>query len=260
MTELRAGKKNPDLDRRKIIILNMKQDRRGFLKLFGLTSAAFVAADASASAPPVDIVTAAPAELAAMPSPHSVQSFATLNRIHRPWSPSVMDLRDEPLWGRVRIERNSMLDTYRIFQGPNCGNGGYDPSETNIDQPGSLLSPQAFCIKKIGFVFSPQTLPALRSAFIDRYALRLYLGQKRFWEAPLSMVFSVGEPTPDNPGPDGNLGFQTLPDAGFVSLAIPLILESGYYFNLELVGTPIHPCGKITAWGVFKGLHVVGIQ
>jgi hypothetical protein len=49
-------------------------------------------------------------------------------------------------------------------------------------------------------------------------------------------------------------------DAGFFTLDIPLIIEQGLFFALDVIGEPIHPCGKITGWAVFKGLHAVGIQ
>ncbi len=223
-----------------------KQDRRGFLKLFGLSSAAIAAAPAVANAEPtVEIVKADPP-----PLPEPPKGMGTMFRMPPPYRQDMMNVVNEPLWSRVRIERNEMQAEYKLFGGPNHDDN--DWAETNLSRANALLSPEMYAIQKIGFVFSPGTIPALRSAFIDRYMLTLWLGRKRYWEAPLSMCFSIGEP-------DREKGFATLPDAGFVELDIPLVIENELYFKLQLTGKPIHPCGKITAWGVFKGLHALPI-
>lgn len=224
----------------------MKQGRRGFLKLFGVSTAAMVAAPVSADAEPaIEVVEVAKAE-----PPLSSAGFGPyeLGKIPNGY---MLDVRDEPLWSQLRIEPNSMLSSYKLFQ---QAGAGCTYAETNMHIPGALINPEMYCIKQIGFVFSPQTIPALRSAFIDRYSLALYLGRKRYWEAPLSTVFSVAEPERDAKG------FATLPDAGFATLEIPLVIEAGLYFSLDVIGKPIHPCGKILGWGVFRGLHAVGIQ
>jgi hypothetical protein len=223
----------------------MKQDRRGFLKLFGLSTAAIVAAPVAADAEPtVEVIKSeSPApEVAA----HGFEPY--FDREHT----MLMDVRDEPLWSALRIEPNSMRSRYKLFQ--DVGQDGLTLGDTNMLRPGALPAPEMYCIKQIGFVFSPKTIPGLRSAFIDRYALSLHLGRKRYWEAPLSTVFSVAEPERDEKG------FATLPDAGFATLEIPLVIEQELYFSLEVIGKPIHPCGKILGWGVFRGLHAVGIQ
>jgi hypothetical protein len=214
----------------------MEQDRRRFLKLFGVSTAAIAAAPAIANAEPIVEVLKAEAVSGLIPN----------------YRLDMMDVRDEPLWSRLRVERNEMRESYSLFSGPDHSmrEGLID---TNLDIPNALIQPEAYCIQKIGFVFSPSTIPVLRSAFIERYTLTVNLGRKRYWEAPLAMCFSIGEP-------DREKGFATLPDDGFMSLEIPLIIEAGLYFCLGVVGKPIHPCGKLTGWGVFKGLHAVGIQ
>jgi hypothetical protein len=225
----------------------MKSGRRGFLKLFGVSSAAIVVAPSVANAEPtIEVLKADEASI----SEQQRTIEQTFPQIH--YRNDVLDVRDEPLWSRLRIEPNSMRRQYQLFQeaiGPDCG-----LDKTNMHRAGCLVAPEMYCIKKIGFVFSPKTIPALRSAFIDRYTMHLFLGHKRYWEAPLSTVFSVGEPDRDEKG------FATLPDAGFATLEIPLVIEQELYFCLELVGEPIHPCGKVTGWAVFKGLHAVGVQ
>lgn len=230
----------------------MKQDRRGFLKLFGISTAAIAAAPTVAGAEPtVEVIRA---ETSA-PPPLPGRAFEPYFDRERTMA---MDVRDEPLWSQVRIERNEMRGDYVLFQ-DSAGNGspmfpdGVTLAETNMLRPGCLPEPEMYCIQKIGFVFSPSTIPALRSAFIDRYELNLSLGRKRHWEAPLSQVFSVAEP-------ERKEDFAELPDAGFYRLDIPLIIEAGLWFGLHLIGNPIHPCGRIKAWGVFKGLHACGIQ
>jgi hypothetical protein len=219
---------------------SMKQHRRGFLQLFGLSTAAV----ATTTEPTVQIIES-PNNLPSPLPPGPLPQLENLLRYE------VHDVRDEPLWSQLRIEPNSMQERYSLFQdlGPSRS-----LTETNMEQPGHLLAPEMYCIKQIGFVFSPQTIPGLRSAFIDRYSLQLSIKRKRYWEAPLASVFSVGEPDRDEKG------FATLPDTGFANLEIPLIIEANVYFCLSVIGKPIHPCGKITGWGVFKGLHLAGVS
>jgi hypothetical protein len=218
----------------------MNKDRRGFLKLFGLSTAAVAAVPAIGADPTIEVVTADTPAITPNPFvPGRAPVFQGLEYC----------VRDEPLWSMVKIEPNSMRVRYQLFQQP-----GETMAESNMRMGGMLPMPEMYSIRQIGFVFSPQTIPALRSAFIDRYALALWLGRKTYWEAPLSTVFSVGEPDRDKNG------FATLPDAGFATLDIPLVIEQSLFFCLELIGKPIHPCGKLKGWGVFRGLHAVGIQ
>jgi hypothetical protein len=210
----------------------MKQDRRGFLKLFGLSSAAVASATAKE------------------PSIETFESEAPLAPPQRDYG-DYLNVVSEPLWSQLRIEPNTMKSVYSLFQDPRVDGS---LAETNMLMHGQLPMPEAYSIDKIGFVFSPTTIPALRSAFIDRYALGLFLGNKRYWQAPLSTIFSVADPSRDEKG------FATLPDEGFAKLDIPLVIEAGVYFNLTVIGKPIYPCGKIIGWGVFKGLHAYGIQ
>jgi hypothetical protein len=228
----------------------MKQHRRDFLQLFGLSSAAVAAAPALASDDPtVEIINAAAPPQFRSPLPSQFP----------PAREGFMDVvLDESLWSQLCIEPNTMQDRYILFQnslGNRDSHGNYTSlAETNMRMAGQLPAPESYCIKQIGFVFSPKTISGLRCAFIDRYVLQLRLGSKSYWEAPLSTVFSVAEPERDAKG------FATLPDSSFATLAIPLVIEQALWFSLEVIGKPIHPCGKIIGWGVFKGLHAVGIQ
>lgn len=228
----------------------MKQDRRGFLKLFGVSSAAIAVAPSVASsdssAEIERLVEASPA-----PIPTAESNLFVDATSFRKIGYHTMDVRDEPLWSQLRVEQNAMQARYALFQEPMGMN--VTLSQTNMHIAGALIQPEMYCIKQIGMVFSPKTIPALRSAFIDRYSLELRLGRKSYWRAPLATVFSVADP-------EGEKGFATLPDAGFATLDIPLIIEAGLYFSLDVIGEPIHPCGKLKAWAVFKGLHAVGIQ
>jgi hypothetical protein len=210
----------------------MKQDRRGFLKLFGISTAAIAAAPTVAGAEPTVEVIKIDPPVPATPLP--VRAF-------EPYFDSkhtmMMDVRDEPLWSQVRIERNEMRGDYVLFQDTPCNSSPMFPdgvtlAETNMQRPGCLPQPEMYCIQQIGFVFSPSTIPALRSAFIDRFELHLSLGRKRYWEAPLSQVFSVAEP-------ERQEDFAELPDAGFYRLDIPLVIEAGLWFGLHLTGNPI---------------------
>jgi hypothetical protein len=220
--------------------MKQQHDRRDFLKLFGLSSAAVAIAEGSASE----------IEMVSAPSPVPLPIVSQTAAFMKQSPHNTYDVRDEPLYSVVHTERNAMKEDYRFFA---CS--GQDTlAETNLCQSNRLMNPEAYCVKQIGFVFSPLTLPALRSAFIDRYALSVGVGRKPYFTAPLALLFSVADVEPDREN-----GFAKFPDEGFVKLEIPLIFAPGVYFWAQLIGKPIHPCGKLTGWAVFKGLHCVGI-
>ena len=218
----------------------MKRDRRDFLKIFGLSTAAVALPEASAS--DVQVVSAEP-------SPAPISHTHKFFQPHP--EPNPLDVRDEPAWSQLRVERNAMKEYYALFDCPH----GATWAETSMLQANQFAPPEAYCVKKIGVVFSAASIPALRAAFIDRYMLMLIVGRKNYFSAPLSTLFSVAA----EPQTETEQWFGVLPDAGFTELEIPLILSGGTYFSVMLKGKPIHPCGTLKAWVVLKGLHLVGL-
>lgn len=228
------------------------KDRRDFLKLFGLGTAAIATVDplpgAKAAAPGdanMVVETIPPAEI----SP--VQAFQ--GSVEARAVPNLLQVCDAMLWSQLEVERNDMLETYSLFQEP-LGLRR-DLAKTNMEHAGMLPAPSMFCIKQIGFFFSAKTIPALRSAFVDRYVLSLTLGRKTYWQAPLASLFAVRTPASEDAAE-----FASLPDAAFAALEIPLIIGVGMNFKLEAIGSPMRPCGTLKGWGVFKGLLARGIQ
>jgi hypothetical protein len=213
----------------------MKQDRRSFLKLFGTSTAAVATLDGIEK---VHDPTAEPR----MPSDY-LRNMAEVNA--------------DVLYSAVTIPKNAMESEYHLFSqtiGMYSADGTrVTRADTNMQQSNTLPEPNRFCVKRIGFAFSPKTEPGLRSAFCDRYYLKVGICNKVYWQQPLSFCFGKGEP-------DRDRGFTSQPDVHMVDLDIPLILDMGVYFSAELIGDPIHPCGKLKGWALLGGLHARAVQ
>jgi hypothetical protein len=208
----------------------MTTDRRSFLKLFGASSAAVATREGVAMA----------SDPGVQPLPRADEYFC-----------QHYDVVSDVLYSSVSFEKNAMQDQYHLFGQP--VGLGVGLSETNLRQSNRLPAPEAFCVKRIGFAFSPKTEPGLRSAICDRYTLSLTIGAKRYWSQPLAFCFSVADV-------DRERGFATLPDVSFVTLDLPLIFDNEIYFQMDLRGEPIRPSGKAKGWALLGGLWARGIQ
>lgn len=225
----------------------MKTDRRSFLRLFGASTAAVATVEGieTVSAP------TAPAEF------QSDQNFRGIAGSDWACRAIAFEVRPEVLYQRIDIDKNAMpgrFDVFSISLGMPTGDGYADYTVTNLQKPNCLPMPNAFQVRKLGVVFSPKSEPGLRSAFLDRYEMCFRVQQKTYWRAPLSFMFSVGEP-------ERQRGFTTLPDKGLADIGeIPLILTDEITFHAELYGKPIHPCGRLKFWVVAEGLMARAIQ
>lgn len=215
----------------------MKTDRRSFLKLFGVSTAAVATAEG------VEVVS----------SPDAPAQFEW--DAHRPLfrHGTLFDVRPQSLYHRIDIPKNSMQACYQGFS--TFRGMDNDLTITNMVRANCLPEPNSFQVQKFGIVFSPKTEPALRSAFLDRYMVRFAIAQKTYFEGPLSFIFStVGEP-------DREKGFTTLPDIGLADIsAVPLIISDEVTFRAEIIGTPIQTHGKLIFWIVLQGIMARAVQ
>jgi len=219
----------------------MKQDRRSFLRLFGASSAAIATVDGIERVSDPTVKPLAPER----DNPLKFNPL-TSEYFHN------MEVTADVLYSCVNIAKNEMRECYNLFS-QTIGMQATTPIDTNMVQSNKLPEPNRFCVQRIGFAFSPKTEPGLRSAFCDRYFLNVQIGSKRYWRQPLSFCFGKGEP-------DRERGFATQADVHMVELEIPLILDMGIFFSAELIGEPIHPCGKLKGWALLGGLHARGLQ
>lgn len=208
-------------------------DRRDFVKLLGFGSAV--------------VPTEVKGEI--VPQTLSVSDPASLDRI---W----WDIAEEWLYAGVQIPKNSMQSEYTLFQevlGMPRLDGTYtDTTWTNMVRAGELPPPTVYGIQKIGVCFDPRTEPALRSTFVGRYVLTVWIGQKRYFRAPLSAMFSVGEPSLEvNP---------VFPVKGAIGLELPIVIPSMMSFHVTLEGQPIQPHGRLKLWAYFVGRHARAVQ
>lgn len=211
-------------------------NRRSFLKVFGVSSAAVASVDGI--------------ERVADPAVKALES-APSGSLPFPRSSYVYDVTSDVLYSAVDIEKNGMRERYDLFS--DTISQSVTRAQTNMLRQNALPEPSMFCVKRIGFAFSPKTEPGLRSAFCDRYHLNFQIASKSYWRQPLSFCFGKGEP-------DRERGFATAPDLHMVELELPLIIDMGMYFTAQVIGTPIQPCGKLRGWAVLGGLHARAIQ
>jgi hypothetical protein len=219
------------------------KDRRSFLKLFGLSSAAIATVDAHG-----ETVIEQHRDVPVTGGPiaekeRELETLKSYNLFRTGW-----------LYSALEIPRNSMRSSYPNLFGYSdyfsSGDTVRRPTlaDTNMERPGSLPMPEMFAVRRIGVLFSGTTLPALRAAFAERYTLSFYVGSRRYWEAPIASMFGVGEIE--------NIDRSAL---GFVNLEIPLIIPSGQQFNAMIQGTPLSPHGRIRLWAVIGDIEMAAV-
>lgn len=228
----------------------IKTDRRSFLRLFGASTAAVATVEGieTVSSP------SAPAEF------KRDTEAATWRR-----NGGLFDVRPHVLYHRIDIPKNSMMGCYQGFSShlgmPMADGSCADFSITNMHKPNALPMPMAFQVRKLGVVFSGNTEPQLRAAFLDRYVMSFRIDAKEFWKCPLSFMFStVGEPERSERGPNPSI-IATLPDKGMADIGeVPLIITDEVSFSAEIIGTSIRPSGRLRFWVVAEGLYARPIQ
>lgn len=218
-------------------------DRRNFLKLFGVSSAAMVTAAGNVETHTDATAPAVFADANAHPVFSPVHPSAPLH-LH-----AYLDVRPGLLYSGVDIARNEMQARYSFFGG--MSDAAPYGVMTNMDMPYVLPQPCLFCVEKIGVAFSPNTKPELRNAIAARYALEFQVGQKIYYRSPLALLFAV---THSEPPVD-------LPDAAYTDIGdVPLIVEANQFFTATLHGEPLPSNGKARIWVVLKGRRAWGVQ
>ena len=239
-------------------------ERRNLLKIFGLSSAAIVNTDAAeVSFEKVTDFTAKPLKNELSPFAMDVvkgqlysafvvdDSFVEYRR-----TDGIETFDDRKFDCRLK-ERHQFFN-YELGQANPYNTPWVKPgdtityAETNMFQAGRLDPPRAFASQRLGVVFSPKCDAASRSELINNYSVSMWIGQKQFFRAPMSEMFSVGEPT--------NKQFPELPVQGMVDVRpLPLIMQYGYNFHAEIVGKPFKS-GYIKMWVVYDGLDARVVQ
>jgi hypothetical protein len=215
----------------------VKHDRRDFLKVFGVSSAAVVGAAGMPEVIRAD--TGAPLAPPPLPGHHEdVKKWEMRD---------YMSVVSGLLYDRIDIPKNGLKSQHTFFQSGWQQNHG--PEYTNVMCQGRLDAPEMFKVCKVGVTFSPGISPELRDAIIRRYAVTLWLGQKYYFRAPMVEAFG-----PANSDP--TVDFKTL-----FTLDLPLIIASDHNFWLDIsTSDPLPISPKVSLWGVLHGQHARGVE
>lgn len=213
----------------------MKTDRRSFLQIFGV-GAAVVADGGALHATEIKDDPVAP--------------LSPVDYSHHAFERSKYDVVKCTLYSKLVIEKNSMRDEYALFDYgyfDHPVNGQPSLEDTNMDQAFRLSAPGVFRADRIGVMFSPVTVPALSRVFSERYAVQLWIGNKRYFESPVCALA-----TDD---------YAFAPKA-FAELGeVPLIFDWQQHFRTQFTSArPLSVHGKITLWSVLDGYLARGVQ
>lgn len=211
----------------------MREDRRNFLKTFGIGSAAVVGLSGETEVVQADTTNP-------MPKP----ALAGNDFDKQQWEGPIRDVVSAVLYDR--LDAAAMGSTIRFFdRGWTMGRG---PEETNVQSAMRLDAPTLFKVDKIGVTFHLGTHPADVNTVLSRYKLYLWLGCKQYCEVPLVEAF--GPPNGDPTAP-----FKTL-----YTLDLPIVIAYDHNFFLEMVGSYAAYKTGLTMWGVLHGQKARGVQ
>lgn len=230
----------------------MSADRRSFLKLFGITAAAIPVVSVKGES--VEVV-----------RDETVKPLATPNQPREAfhgttYQPCMMDVQRAQLYSAIEIssgEPSSRWSAFHYGLGQSTDRliHGATIAETNMCMAHCLPAPEAFCVQRVGVLFSPVCDPAERSSFIDHHALEMWIANKVYWRSPLADIFAVGNRASES---------QFNPEFPVKAMAnlepLPLILESRMYFKAELSGSGFYPESPLRMWVVYDGMHARGVQ
>ena len=221
------------------------EDRRNFLKIFGLGTAVV------ASAKSIEKVEQSPEEVEPLITAGAKFNRALTQKAPFAWPNSRShDVVSETLYSKLTIPKNTMESRYTLYDyavGIPHTDGVHDLSDTNSYMPRRLCAPEYFCVKQLGIVFSSTTKRMLQYVFAERFSFSLWLHQKRYFQSPIAFAALRGD--------------KFAPSAMFDISDLPLIIPYDYQFHVELTTSrPIMPHGKIVLWSVLGGLMARGIQ
>lgn len=210
------------------------EDRRNFLKLLGLGSAAVVGASGEVEVVHSDRT-----------NPLPVPKVAGRTYDKEKWEGPMRDVVSAVLYDRLDVSK--FEKSLRFFDRGWANNRG--PEETNVYSAMKLDPPTLFQANAIGITFGLNSNPKNIGRILDSYKLHLWLGQKHYADVPLVEAF--GPPNSDPTAP-----FKTL-----FKMDLPIVIAYDHAFHLELVGSvPYVDEPEVTMWGVMHGRMARGIQ
>src|ERR1700679_2595968 len=209
------------------------ENRRNFLKVFGLSSAAVVGVSGEHEIAKADTRNPLPAPMMA----GDIQD----------WKGPKRDVVSACLYDRLDIPAGPLLGRYRFFDRGWTSNRGLE--ETNVYSAMRLDAPTLFQSSKIGITFAPDSDFRTMKTLLNRYKLFLWLGNKYYCQVPLVEAFGP-------PNSDPLIPFKTL-----YALDLPIVIGFDHNFHMDLVGTetPYHEFPGISLWGVQHGRMARGI-
>lgn len=229
-----------------------EEGRRSFLRIFGLTGAAFA----------TTAVDGTSIEIERDPDAVSIAERLKKQAIpHSSLIPNYLDVQKGRLYSAFEIYPDPATEQTRIICfSYGVGNAvpwktGYaDYADTNMQKAQELCAPESFAVERVGIVFSPICDPEDRSRFIDSSSVNVWIGMKNYFRRPTSECFGTGEPVLKE-------RFPEFPTAGMVDLSpLPLALFCQQSFHGEIETRPANYKSKIRGWLVYDGLHARGVQ
>jgi hypothetical protein len=249
----------------------MSEDRRSFLKMFGLSSAV-VATISVSKGTEIETISDPDAKPLARPLvaeghyrlPLAEGQNTGFNHMDvvkgRLYSAQEFQFVESDKWHPAHRPPGSIGSCIQFFHyGPyvpwvpnNEQHATY--METNLYRAKTLDLPEAFAVQRVGLVFSPMCDPEDRARFIDQSELEVWIGQKNYFRTPLAETFAVGEP-------QGQAPFPEFPVKGMIDLTpLPLIIANQMSFYGQVITKPWEYTKKIRCWLVYEGLYARGAQ
>lgn len=179
-----------------------------------------------------------------------------------------MDVQHTPLYDTVTLAAaGSVTPTTSAFFTNVGPSSGKTVASTNMTQANRLAAPEAFSILSMRFRFAENILRADALSLYSTFALRFFLGQKIYNQAPLwyysagGGLNSVSNVTDEATYTNGSPTRESMH-----KLAIPLVIENQMNFSSNLEGNTL----TLSAAGVggtgatlqflLDGLYARGVQ
>jgi hypothetical protein len=220
----------------------MVDDRRNFLKLFGVTTAAVATAD-GLSLEKVE---------KNLPDPRRLDAVGDVGS----WVDHLERI-SERLYSKIEIPENTMVTCHQafhyaigsLFPAPSADGSvriakNYD---TNMRRANCLPPPLVYMLERIGVVFSPAVPPAARDHFAEWYNIEFRLGDKVYFSLPVAHLSRIGL---DRDVLSTNGGMER----HFMPVKIPIIFDAFHHFEVSFLGEPLMNHPRIAAWAVFDGV------
>lgn len=179
-----------------------------------------------------------------------------------------MDVQHTPLYDTVTIAAGSALNNLTSQFFTNVGSQSNKTlGLTNMTQSQRLAAPEAFSIFAVRFRWAENIFRTDLDTILSRFALSLFLGQKRYQLAPLwhfnagGGIFAVSSRSSESTYVNGLPGRESMH-----KLAIPIVIENQMTFFAQLDGTEYTMTATasggtgITMQLLLDGFYARGIQ